>query len=181
MNPTAFRKFLLPACLLAVVCAPGLVGCSRFYARQARSSIETTEGAVIRVPDGFTIERVAGDDLVQYPMLAALDDRGRLFVAESSGKNVSGKKMAEVPECRISVLEDTDGDGVYDRSKVFADKLSLPMGVLVYRGSLFVASPPDFIRLDDTDNDGVADRREVILTGWNVLNTASLHGPFLGP
>lgn len=89
--------------------------------------------------------------------------------------------MAEVPECRISVLEDTDGDGVYDRSKVFADKLSLPMGALVYRGSLFVASPPDFIRLDDTDNDGVADRREVILTGWNVLNTASLHGPFLGP
>jgi putative membrane-bound dehydrogenase-like protein len=181
MNSTAARKFLLPTCLLVIIGAPGLVGCSRFYTRQARSSIETTDSAVIRVPDGFTIERVARDDLVQYPMLAALDDRGRLFVTESSGKNVSGKKMAEVPECRISVLEDTDGDGVYDRSKVFADKLSLPMGVLVYRGSLFVASPPDFIRLDDTDNDGVADRREVILTGWNVLNTASLHGPFLGP
>lgn len=80
MNPTAIRKLLRPACLLAIACAPGLVGCSRFYARQARSSIETTEGAVIHVPEGFTIERVAGDDLVQYPMLAALDDRGRLFV-----------------------------------------------------------------------------------------------------
>src|SRR5262245_43006867 len=133
MNPTVVRKFLLPACLLLIVCAPGLVSCSRLFTRhsQPQSSIETTEGAVIRVPEGFTIERVAGDNLAQYPMLAALDDRGRLFVAESSGKNVSGKKMAEVPECRISVLEDTDGDGVYDRSKVFADKLSLPMGVLV--------------------------------------------------
>ncbi len=59
MKATPFRKFLRPACLLVVVCAPGLVGCSRFYARQAQSSIETTEGAVIRVPDGFTIERVA--------------------------------------------------------------------------------------------------------------------------
>ncbi len=183
MKSTAVRKPLLPACLLAVICAAGLFGCSRLFNRQsqARDSIETTEGSLIRVPDGFTIERVAGNDLVQYPMLATLDDRGRLFVTESSGKNVSGKKMAEVPECRISVLEDTDGDGVYDRSKVFAEKLSLPMGVFPYRGGLFVASPPDFIRLDDTNNDGVADRREVILTGWNVLNTASLHGPFLGP
>jgi putative membrane-bound dehydrogenase-like protein len=183
MNSTPVRKFPLPPCLLVIVCALGLAGCSRLFTRhsEARGSIETTVGAVIRVPDGFTIERVAGNDLVQYPMLAVLDDRGRLFVTESSGKNVSGKKMAEVPECRISVLEDTDGDGVYDRSRVFADKLSLPMGVFVHRGSLFVASPPDFIRLDDTDNDGVADRREVILTGWNVLNTASLHGPFLGP
>jgi glucose/arabinose dehydrogenase len=89
--------------------------------------------------------------------------------------------MAEVPECRISVLEDTDGDGRYDRSKVFADNLSLPMGVLWRGQSLYVASPPDFLRLDDKDNDGVSESREVILTGWNVLNTASLHGPFFGP
>ncbi len=137
--------------------------------------------SAIRVPDGFVVEQAAPADLVSYPMCAAFDERGRLFVAESSGMNVNGEAMAKNPECRIRLLEDTDGDGVFDRASVFADKLSLPMGVQWYRGSLYVASAPDFVRLDDTDGDGVADRREVILTGWNVKNTASLHGPFLGP
>ncbi|HEX4949332.1 MAG TPA: PVC-type heme-binding CxxCH protein, partial [Blastocatellia bacterium] len=145
------------------------------------NTIKVGEGYTISVPDGFTIERVAEPDLVLYPMMAFVDERGRLFVAESSGKNVKGKDMPANPECRISLLEDTNGDGVYDKRKVFADKLSLPMGALWHRNSLYVASPPDFLRFDDTNDDGIADKRETILTGWNILNTASLHGPFLGP
>ncbi len=145
------------------------------------NTIKVGDGYTISVPEGFTIERVAEPDLVLYPMLAFLDDRGRLFVAESSGKNIKGKDMPANPECRISLLEDTNGDGVYDKRKIFADKLSLPMGALWHRGSLFVASAPDFFRFDDTDDDGVADRKEAVLTGWNILNTSSLHGPFLGP
>jgi putative membrane-bound dehydrogenase-like protein len=133
------------------------------------------------LPEGFTIERVTGPELTSYPMFMAFDDAGRLFIAESTGKDISGKAMAAEPECQILRLEDVDGDGVYDTRTVFATELSLPMGVLWHQGSLFVASPPDFIRFDDTDGDGAADHREVLLTGWNVLNTASLHGPFLGP
>jgi len=133
------------------------------------------------LPAGFTIERVAGPEQLRYGMCAAFDERGRLFVTESSGSNEPGPKLVEKPECRIRLLEDRDGDGRFESSKVFADKLSLPMGVLFHRGGLFVASPPDLLRFDDTDDDGVADKRTVLLTGWNVLNTASLHGPFLGP
>lgn len=182
MNSTLLRKLVLPVGLLVVVSGLVWFGYSRWIKHKAQQPAQTLtiEGGTISVPEGFTIQQIAGEDLTQYPMLAVLDDRGRLFVTESSGKNVSGKKMAEVPECRISVLEDTDGDGRYDRSKVFADNLSLPMGVLWRGQSLYVASPPDFLRLDDKDNDGVSEHREVILTGWNVLNTASLHGPFFG-
>lgn len=139
------------------------------------------DGYTISVPSGFTIERVAAPENIQYPMMATVDDRGRLFVAESSGKNIKGKDMPDHPECRISLLEDIDGDGVYDKSKIFAQDLSLPMGALWRDGSLYVASPPDFFRFDDRDGDGVAEHRETILTGWNILNTASLHGPFFGP
>ncbi|HMV85076.1 MAG TPA: HEAT repeat domain-containing protein [Blastocatellia bacterium] len=183
MTSTLIRRIAPALVTLAAVVLLCILGVKRWRAYQAKQPRQTLaiEGGTISVPAGFTIQKVAAEDLTQYPMLAALDDRGRLFVTESSGKNVSGKKMAEIPECRISVLEDTDGDGRYDRTKVFADKLSLPMGVLWRGQSLYVASPPDFVRLDDRDNDGVSERREVILTGWNVLNTASLHGPFFGP
>ncbi len=135
----------------------------------------------ITVPAGFTVTQAAGSDLTAYPMFMAFDDRGRLYIAESSGKDRSGKEMAEVPECLILRLEDANGDGVFDRRTVFADALSLPMGVLWYRDALYVASPPDLIRFEDQDDDGVSDTRDVLLSGWNVLNTASLHGPFIGP
>jgi putative membrane-bound dehydrogenase-like protein len=137
--------------------------------------------ASLHVPEGFTVEIAAGPELSSYPMFMEFDEQGRLFIAESSGMDKSGKEMQAEPECMILMLEDVDGDGVFDRRTVYADKLSLPMGVLSYQGSIYTASPPDFIRLKDKDGDGVADEREVLLTGWNVLNTASLHGPFLGP
>ncbi len=137
--------------------------------------------ARLKVPEGFEVSSAVAPGLTAYPMFMTFDDRGRLYIAESTGKDLSGKEMAAAPECQILRLEDTNGDGVFDARTVFATELSLPMGVLWHQGAIFVASPPDFLRFDDTDDDGKADKRTVLLTGWNVLNTASLHGPFLGP
>jgi putative membrane-bound dehydrogenase-like protein len=138
--------------------------------------------AAIHVPAGFTVERVAGPNLAAYAMMGTIDDRGRLFLCESSGNTVQTQQMAARPDYRIRMLEDLNGDGVYDRSTVFATKLTLPAGAVWYRGSLYVAAPPDLLRLEDDNGDGVADRREVVVTGWNLSsNAASLHGPFLGP
>ncbi|MFN0195328.1 MAG: PVC-type heme-binding CxxCH protein [Planctomycetaceae bacterium] len=134
------------------------------------------------VPDGFTIERVAGYPLVEHPMLANFDDRGRLFIAESAGKNLpAAELLTEFPNF-IRMLEDTDDDGVFDKSTIFADRMTFPMGALWYRGALYVASPPNIWRLEDTDDDGVADRREVIVTKFGFTgNAADVHGCFLGP
>ena len=137
--------------------------------------------AALRVPEGFKVELAAGPDLAPYAMFGALDERGRLFLAESSGKNIRGLAMSQAPECRIRMLQDTDGDGVFDRSTFFVDRIGIPMGVLWHDGALFVASPPELLRFDDLDGDGMADSRTVLLSGWNVRGTASLHGPFLGP
>jgi putative membrane-bound dehydrogenase-like protein len=136
----------------------------------------------LRVPPGFTIELAAGPELSSYPMMGTFDDRGRLFVAESSGNTLNNAQMKEHPDYRIRMLEDRDGNGVFDHSQVFADRLTLPAGAVWYRNALYVASPPDLLRFEDTNGDGVADRRDVVVTGWTMSsNAASLHGPFFGP
>ena len=79
-------------------------------------------------------------------------------------------------------LEDTDGDGRFDRSTVFADRMMFPEGVMWLDGSLYVAAPPSIWKLTDTDGDGVADRREEWFQGKTLTGCANdLHGPYPGP
>ncbi|WP_299465526.1 PVC-type heme-binding CxxCH protein [uncultured Gimesia sp.] len=135
-----------------------------------------------RVPKGFSIERVTNSELTRYPMMAGFDDRGRLFIAESSGENTKAPQLIKEPKSMIRMLEDQDGDGRFDKSTVFADKLTLPMGALWHDGSLYVASPPNIWKLTDHDDDGVADERKIIVDSFGFSgNAASIHGCFRGP
>ena len=136
----------------------------------------------LTVPAGFEIERVAGPPLVERPIVADFDEQGRLYVADSSGSNAKvEQQLAERPH-RIVRLEDVDGDGRFDRSVVFADRMMLPEGAMWFDGSLYVAAPPSIWKLTDTDDDGVADRREEWFAGKTLTGCANdLHGPYLGP
>lgn len=136
-----------------------------------------------QVPEGYTVEVAAGPDILDYPMFATLDETGRLFVFESTG-NVYPKTDSALknPQFRIRLLEDTNDDGVYDKSTVFADKVGFPQGGVFYKGSLYASSAPDLLKFTDTDGDGVADQREVLLSGWTLnVNANSLIGPFMAP
>jgi len=137
----------------------------------------------LQVPDGYVIEEVVSPDLISYPMFASFDDRGRLFVFESTGVNTMGtEEMLKNPTYHIRLLEDTDSDGTFDKSSIFVDNVPLPMGGTFYQGSLYAAAPPNLMRYTDTDDDGVADEKEVLLSGWVLnANAATLHGPFMGP
>lgn len=142
----------------------------------------TLNGHVFTLPDGFEIELLAGPDLVPRPITAAFDEEGRLYVADSSGTNDKvDKQLADRPH-RIMRLEDTDNDGKFDKSVVFADKMMFPEGTLWHAGSLYVTAPPSIWKLTDTDGDGVADQREEWFKGKTLNGCANdLHGPYLGP
>jgi putative membrane-bound dehydrogenase-like protein len=136
----------------------------------------------LKVPDGFEVVRVAGPPLVERPIVADFDEEGRLYVAESSGSNAKvEQQLAEKPH-RVLRLEDVDGDGVFDRRTVFADRMMLPEGAMWFDGSLYVAAPPSIWKLTDSDGDGVADQREEWFQGKTLTGCANdLHGPYLGP
>ena len=138
-------------------------------------------GHTFTLPAGFTVEVAAGPPLVERPIVADFDEQGRLYVAESSGTNDKSAVQLENKPHRIVRLEDSDGDGRFDRRTVFADRMMFPEGTIWFAGSLYVAAPPSIWKLTDTDGDGVADRREEWFQGKTLTGCANdLHGPYLG-
>lgn len=139
-------------------------------------------GHTFTLPAGFTIEVAAKSPQVDRPISADFDERGRLYVSDSSGSNEKVAVQLEKKPHRIVRLESTKGDGVYDKSTVFADKMMFPEGTMYHRGSLYVAAPPQIVKLTDTTGKGVADKREVWFDGKTLTGCANdLHGPYLGP
>jgi putative membrane-bound dehydrogenase-like protein len=139
----------------------------------------------LSVPQGFVVERVAGPPLVERPMMAGFDERGRLFVCDSSGFNLmqgTSEVLVKNPPHLIRLLEDTDGDGRFDKSGVFADRMTFPMGALWLDGALYTASAPSVWRLEEADGKGRATRRQEFVTKFDFGgNSCDIHGPFLGP
>jgi putative membrane-bound dehydrogenase-like protein len=123
----------------------------------------------IRVHPGFTVELVAAEPLVVSPVAFEWGADGKLWVAEMVDYplGIDGKGK---PGGAVVVLEDTDGDGRYDKRTVFANQLNLPNGILPWGKGVLVTAAPDIIYLADTDGDGVADKREVLYTGFRQGN-----------
>jgi len=134
------------------------------------------------VADGFTVTEAAVPGLVRHPMMATVDDTGRLFVAESSGDNLKPEEIEKDPPHSIRLLTDSNGDGIYDEATTFVDALNFPQGSLWVYDSLYVMSPPSLWRFADRDGDGIAEIRQELVTGFDYTgNAADVHGPFLHP
>lgn len=176
MTPSA-RQFVWLATWL--IFPASLFAQPRVFTLPAESRFQP---AKLTVPPGYSIEVAAPPPLVAHPTMACFDDRGRLFVAENAGVNLSAAELEEKLPNSVRMLEDTDGDGRFDKATVFADQMTFPMGGAWFGGALYVASPPNIWRLEDTDDDGVADRREILVNKFGYTgNAASVHGCFAGP
>ena len=123
----------------------------------------------IHVPDGFRVELAASEPQVLDPVAFDWDDDGRLWVVEMAdyplGINGQGQ-----PGGRVRVLEDRDNDGRFETSRLFADGLNFPNGILTWRDGILISAAPEILFLRDTDGDGIADDREVLLRGFHEGN-----------
>ena len=121
------------------------------------------------LPKGYKVTLVAGEpDLVQ-PIAFTFDDRGRLWVVEClSYPNWSKDGKGSD---RVTIYEDTKGDGKFDKKKVFYDKGSNLSGIALGFGGVWLCSTPNLIFIPYRDGeDAPAGPPEIVLDGWN-LNT----------
>jgi putative membrane-bound dehydrogenase-like protein len=175
------RRLLLAGLLLALF-ASYLALTGGAVAPPARTRTVQLNGHTFTLPAGFEIEVAARAPLVKRPIVADFDEEGRLYVADSSGSNEPVAEQLRKKPHRIVRLEATRGDGVFDKSTVFADKMMFPEGVMWLGGSLYVAAPPSIWKLTDSKGKGVADQRREWFAGKTLTGCANdLHGPYLGP
>ena len=131
----------------------------RFPAVEAANAVST-----IKVKKGFHVELAASEPLVTDPIALSIDENGRMFVVEMS--DYSELRNVHPHLGHINMLEDTDGDGKYDKVTLFADDLPWPTGIICYDGGIFVAASPDIIYLKASTGTGKADIRKVIYKGF---------------
>jgi uncharacterized protein len=143
--------------------------------------------ATIEVHPEFDLTLVASEPLIHKAMNIDWDEKGRLWVAETpeypngrrtpnttawkdSGSLEPARQQRD-PEDTISILTDTNRDGLMDRKHVFADKLELITGFVLYKTGVIAATSPDIWFLEDTNGDQVADKRTKLYTGLGNFDT----------
>ncbi|WP_185731264.1 PVC-type heme-binding CxxCH protein [Larkinella rosea] len=121
------------------------------------------------LPEGFEVTLFASEPDITKPMNMEFDDRGRLWVTQSSEYPLpaapgDGKD-------RITILEDTNGDGKADRFTPFNNKLNIPIGILPVTDGAIAFSIPNLTHFKDTNGDDKSDQQTKILGEFGHKDT----------
>jgi putative membrane-bound dehydrogenase-like protein len=134
------------------------------------------------VPDGFRVMLGAGEPDVTQPIAMALDERGRVWVAECPDYPV-WKPSEQGGKSRVVIFEDEDGDGRLEKRTVFIEGLNFISGLELGFGGVWIGAPPHLLFVPDRDGDDVPDGAPVpVLDGWGHQDTHETLNAFIwGP
>ena len=124
------------------------------------------------VADGLEVNLYASDPQLAKPIQMNFDAQGRLWIASS--EVYPQIKPGQKPTDKIVVVEDVDGDGVAEKTRVFAEGLLIPTGVVPGDGGVYVANSTELAHFSDRDGDFRADEKRVVLSGFGTEDTHHL-------
>jgi glucose/arabinose dehydrogenase len=121
------------------------------------------------LPEGFEVTLFASEPDITKPINMAFDEKGRLWVTQSSEYPIAAGQGEG--KDRITVLEDTDGDGKADKIQDFANDLNIPIGIVPIKNGAIAYSIPNVYKFLDEDGDGRSESREVLLGPFEHKDT----------
>jgi uncharacterized protein len=127
-------------------------------------------GKLIQVPPGFEVSLFAAEPDIVNPIYVSWDHRGRAYVIETLDYP-NNLQEGNVGHDRITICEDTDGDGRADKFTVFADGLSIPTSLVFANGGVICTNGTQLLFLKDTTGDDRADVRVVLIDGFSMSDT----------
>lgn len=142
------------------------------YAEHIRTSEFQTpeqEKASFQLPPGFEITLFASEPDITKPINMEFDDRGRLWVTQSSEYPVAAGEGDG--KDRITILEDKNGDGKAETFTHFDDNLNIPIGIMPVADGAIAYSIPNLYHFKDENNDGKADSKKVLLGNFGHKDT----------
>lgn len=152
--------------------------------------------ALLKVSDDLQVDQLFAEPEVEQPVFINFDERGRMWVVQyRQYPHPAGLKILShdvywrnvydrVPDPpprhvsgrdRITIHSDTNGDGRYDRTQIFADGLNMVTAVERGRGGVWVLNPPYLLFYPDRDQDDIPDGDpQVVLSGFGLEDSHSL-------
>lgn len=141
--------------------------------------------AALKAADGLEVSLFASEPMVVNPPNIDVDARGRVWSTEGANYRVWQKWGKLRPEGdRIVILEDTNGDGVADKQKVFyqGHDVNTALGICKLGNKVFVSCAPNVLVFTDDNGDDVPDKKEILFTGISgVDHDHGVHAFVFGP
>ena len=144
------------------------VVCPRGISRRSREAFVSRGGAEVDPGEGRLLRRSGGGGAAGGGPCRHRVGGGRKAVGGGDG-GLPGRQSSPKAS-RVRFLEDTDGDGKYDKSTVFMEGVRFPNGILPWRKGVIVTAAPEIFYAEDSDGDGKADKKDVLYSGFTEGN-----------
>jgi putative membrane-bound dehydrogenase-like protein len=174
-----------PAAMLGMVALAAL-SCNQKPPGAAAEHSTESSLADLKVHDGLEVTLFASEPMFSNPTNIAIDERGRVWVCEAynyrSEYNIKNPVKKEGD--RIMILEDTDGDGKADKSKVFyqGTDVNSALGIALLENKVIISCSPNVFVFTDDNGDDVPDKKEIFFKGIQGLqHDHGMHSFVFGP
>jgi putative membrane-bound dehydrogenase-like protein len=184
-NQSIFMRFFL-FYLAALLFSALILGSSCQKSSPPDEHDATRSLADLEVFEGLEVSLFASEPMFSNPTNMAIDERGRVWICEAYNyrNQYNPKNPLKAEGDRIVILEDTDGDGQADHSKVFyqGTDINSALGITLLGNKVIVSCSPNVFVFTDENGDDIPEKKEIMFQGiQGVQHDHGMHAFVFGP